>query len=83
MNRFIAATALSVLFSGQASAQCAGRWILSDGFAGTTLTVDACARWRPDAGNPACELVVVGGNLSAAGNIVVNNIAAFDAVADQ
>lgn len=66
------------ILSTVARSQCAPHWEPEGGAPGTTNTIRSVTCWDPDGPGPLPEYVVVGGNLSAVGDINVRNIALWD-----
>ncbi len=75
----ITAVVLGMLGVPRARAQCAEQWFPDGGGIGVTNGREwTMAWWDSDGPGPQTGKLVVGGNFSAAGSIVVNNIATFD-----
>ncbi len=53
-------------------------WRPGQGVPGVDGTVEACITWDPDGAGPLPEWLVVGGQFRVAGDVVANNIAAWD-----
>src|SRR3990170_4178564 len=63
-----------------ASAQC-GQWLSTGGVPGVEGRINAMLDWDPDGDGPLPPVLVVGGSFKVAGDIVTNNIAAWDGTA--
>ncbi|MFN7317255.1 MAG: WD40 repeat domain-containing protein [Phycisphaerae bacterium] len=77
---------VSIATPRSASAQCEPEWQAFDpstaSFPGVLTRVNGSVRavttWDPDGSGPRSSLVVVGGEFSVAGNVIVSNIATYD-----
>jgi len=58
-------------------------WLPGEGMPGMDEAVDVMTTWDPDGSGPGPELLVAGGAFGLAGNVLVNNIAAWDGSAWQ
>jgi hypothetical protein len=61
-----------------ANGECSFAWKPGQGLPGLDGPVVAVTKWDPDGDGPLPELLVIGGYFSIAGNVVANNIAAWD-----
>src|SRR5262245_55219942 len=66
------------LLAAHAFAQCTNPLVPFGPPSGIGGTVRASVAWDPDGAGPLPERLVVGGTFSTAGNVLVNNIAAWD-----
>ena len=74
-----------LLFSGLVigaplSSQCPAHWLPGAGFQGTDGAIHAAVRWDPDGAGPLPEVVVLGGEFRAAGDLRADRIVALDPV---
>jgi len=76
--RLVVLVALGALWAlPHARADCP-KWLPGDGFGGINGSVNAMTVWDPDGEGPELALLVVGGEFNFAGDVAVNNIAAWD-----
>ena len=73
--------ALLLTVGSAAAQQC--DWLPGHGVAGTAGQVNAIVTWDPDGAGPASEVLVVGGQLTAAGDTITGGVAAWDGSAWQ
>jgi len=62
---------------------CEPRWLPGEGLPGVGGTVYAATVWDPDGAGPQPEWLVVGGDFIVAGDVLANNIAAWNGSAWQ
>src|SRR5688572_21815631 len=77
----VLACSASIVAACPVPAQCAHQWAPGDGMPGVDGYVNAVIEWDRDGGGPLPRLFVVAGYFPVAGDVVANNIAAFDPVA--
>ncbi|MBN2211737.1 MAG: hypothetical protein JW709_10120 [Sedimentisphaerales bacterium] len=58
--------------------QCEPGWKSGQGIPGVSGGVNAITTWDPDGAGPEPNLIVVGGEFKIAGNVIANNLAAWD-----
>lgn len=74
-------TVIVFCLSQSAPGQCVEQWFATDGVSGgTPPAVFAIKPWDPDGAGPQPELLVIGGDFTAAGVTPANNIAAWNGV---
>jgi hypothetical protein len=61
-----------------ARADCPAEWLPGEGVPGLDGDVYAMTTWDPDGPGGQPELLVVGGDFTVAGDVIANNIAAWD-----
>lgn len=86
MHRFVLVIVamLSIASALRAQWPCANPdWLPGDGYRGVNGTVYATTMWDPDGPGPLGPRVVLGGRFTIAGNVVANNIAAWDPATGQ
>lgn len=73
------ATMIILATAAHADAQCTLGWKPGEGIPGINGAVYAVTTWDPDGpGGPQQPLMVVGGSFTIAGNVLANNVAAWD-----
>ena len=74
----ILAAALGLGLALSARADCPAEWLPGEGIPGLDGPVYAMTTWDPDGPGGQPELLVVGGDFTVAGDVIANNIAAWD-----
>jgi len=74
----LCAAAASTQGAKSAAAECPFSWKPGDGLPGLDGLAYAMTTWDPDGPGPQAELLLVGGEFTAAGDGFANNIAAWD-----
>ncbi len=77
-RRCAVAVVLSAGGSGALAQSCDPHWLPGMGMAGTNGIINDSAMWDPDGDGPATPRVVVTGFFTVAGDVLANNIAAWD-----
>ncbi|UCC22520.1 MAG: hypothetical protein JSW23_00135, partial [Planctomycetota bacterium] len=68
----------AALKADPAAGQCDFDWKPGEGVPGVDGTVRTLTTWDPDGNGPQQELLIVGGEFTIAGDVIANNIAAWD-----
>ncbi len=71
----------ALAWPARAAAQCAFAWRDGDGAAGLDGAVNALVAWDADGDGPQPALLIAGGSFTVAGDVVANNVAAWDGAA--
>ena len=74
----LAVIVLTALAVQPCFSECEFDWKPGQNLPGIDGTVYAAANWDPDGNGPESELLIVAGSFSAAGDVLANNIAAWD-----
>jgi len=79
MGRVLIGVAFAMVMSGAVQAQC-GRWLFGpeQGAPGVEGSASCSTSWDPDGAGPMEAWLVVGGQFTLAGDMVVGNVAAWD-----
>lgn len=75
--RWLLTALLALCVTAAARGQCGG-WLSGDGLPGPNGNVYALVVWDPDGTGPVSAKLVVAGEFAIAGDVLANNIAAYD-----